>query len=156
MDSTYHVIGLKPECNTLSLPIKVELTDPEDPLYVDPFDQPALVSLRLEESVMSQLVAEDWQNSRVLATCKAGGEVFNTGTEEEPVFVTETLRSRLMGNAVALAEYLTYPEVQVPEFNADGTQNIQYAEFNTLDVDGAPTQVKNPHYQPFLGLGSFS
>jgi hypothetical protein len=156
MDSTYHVIGLKPECNTLSLPIKVGITDPEDPLYVDPFDQPALVVLRLEESVMNKLVAEDWQNSRVLASCRVGGEQVNVGTEEEPEWQQGTLRSRLMGNADSLAEYLSYPEVQVPEFNADGSVNIQFHEFLEVLVDGVPTLVKNPHHQPFLGLGSFS
>jgi hypothetical protein len=149
------VVGLKPECNPMLIPVNLEVTDKNDPSYVDPYDLPALVMLRLPNDLMDSLLAEDWVDCHIISACEVGGEQVNVGTEEDPEYVTETLYSRLNADPIALARYLTYPEVQVPEFNADGTKNIQYAEFLTVDIDGVLTQVKNSHYQPFLGLGHY-
>lgn len=120
----------------------VGISDKFNPLYpsVDNFDTPSLVYLRADEKDIQPLLDQEWAETNVLIVCESGADIM----------------AALKDDSGALAEYLTYPSTQVAELNEEGTENIQSAEFNTIEIEGEQIQVKNPHYQPCLALGNFA
>ena len=118
------------------------ISDKFNPLYPshDDFNEPSLVYLRAEMKDITLLLVEEWEQTNVLAVCDSGADVM----------------AFLKDDADALAEYLTYPVTQVPEFNAAGEPNIMFPELNTVEIEGESVQVKNPHYQVCLALGNFA
>jgi hypothetical protein len=153
-DAEHNIVGLSYRFNPITGKDKKVLPE-DDPDYIDPLTVPALSQIRAHDYEIEELLAETWAETVVLAKCQVGGERVNYGTEEEPEWVTETLLGRLAADPVALGIYLSYPEVQVPEFNADGSVNIQFHKVLDVEIDGKIVLVPNPHYQPFLALGHY-
>lgn len=134
----------------------IGISEKFNPLYrgVPDFNTPSIVYLRGEDGLMTALLAATWTKSKLLVQCNSNGEWVEIDVGGA---TWETIWTRLRDNAEALAEYVSYPDGAVPEFLEDGiTPNPQFLPTVIVDIEGVPTELVNPQYEPFRMIGCWT